>query len=362
MSRVDAKHLWKIYQGSIEAVKDANFQVANGELVAILGPSGCGKSSTLRMIAGLEEISKGELLFDEKIVNHLSPRERNVALAFETYALYSPLTIHENLAFPLQVIGTDKIGIDKKVKQIAELFDLTDVLRKKPGNLSGGQQQRVSLARALIRNPNVTLLDEPLSHMDQRVRVVLRATIRHIHNQLNLTTLYVTHDQEEAISLADRIIVMDKGIIQQIGTVEVLWNHPVNQFVAGFLGEPAMNFVPGRMENSQEISIITKEGKFALRIKKGIENKYIGSEVTLGIRPGKITPHLTKKDRLVPSWLEVIEPLGESKILTLKLNGAEFKVITSNDIKADPGQAIWLEFDSEDIHIFDKETGNNLIP
>ena len=360
MSRVDAKHLWKIYQGGIEAVKDANFHVENGEFVAILGPSGCGKSSTLRMIAGLEEITKGELLFDGKMVNHLSSRERNVALAFETYALYPPLTISENLGFPLRAIRMNRTEVEKKVKQIAEMFDLTDVLEENPENLSGGQQQRVSLARALIRDPKVTLLDEPLSHMDQRVRVVLRATIRHIHNQLKLTTIYVTHDQEEAIALADRIIVMNQGLIQQIGILDELWNHPVNQFVGGFLGEPAMNFITGRIENPQRIVITAKDGRFALEINRKIDNGYVGSEITLGIRPGKIIPHLNKKDGAIPSLLEVIEPLGESKILTVKVDKTELKVVTFRDMKADPGQLIWLEFDPDDIHIFHKETGNTL--
>ena len=361
MSRVDAEHLWKIYQGGIEAVIDANFHVEDGEFVAILGPSGCGKSSTLRMIVGLEDITRGELLFDGEVVNHLSPRERNVALAFETYALYSPLTIYENLAFPLRAIRTDKTEADKKVKEIAEMFDLTDVLRMKPASLSGGEQQRVSLARALIRDPNVTLLDEPISHMDQRVRVVLRATIRHIHNRLRLTTIYVTHDQEEAISLADRIIVMDEGIIQQIGTVDELWNYPTNKFVAGFLGEPAMNFLRGRIENPREISISTRDGESALRLRTEIENGHIGSEVTVGIRPEKIIPHPGKTDDFIPSRLDVIEPLGETKILTVKIDGIEMKVVTSWDIKADPGQVIWLEFGSEDIHVFHKETEKSLI-
>lgn len=361
MSRVDAKNLWKIYPGDIEAVKDANFHVENGELVAILGPSGCGKSSTLRMIVGLEDITRGELLFDGKIVNHLSPRERNVALAFESYALYSPLTLYENLAFPLRAIRMDKTEVNKKVKEIAEMFGLSDVLEEKPANLSGGEQQRVSLARALIRNPNVTLLDEPLSHIDQQVRVVYRATIRHIHNRLKLTTIYVTHDQEEAISLADRIIVMNEGIIQQIGTVDELWNQPINKFVAGFLGEPAMNFFVGKIETPQEISITIKDGKFFLWLEKEIENKHVGSEVTVGIRPEKIIPHPNKKDNFIPSLLEVIEPLGESKFLTVKIDHTELKVVTFKDLKADPGQVIWLEFDLEDIHLFHRETGNTLI-
>jgi multiple sugar transport system ATP-binding protein len=197
--------------------------------------------------------------------------------------------------------------------------------------------------------------------MDQRVRVMLRAAIRHIHNQLKLTTIYVTHDQEEAIALADRIIVMNEGVIQQVGPLDELWNHPVNQFVGGFLGEPAMNFVKGTIENPRTIAIITKDGKFILEINREIDNKHVGSEVTVGIRPAKIIPHLNKKDGAIPSLLEVIEPLGESKILTVKIDKTELKVVTFRDMKADPGQVIWLEFDLEDIHVFHRETGNALI-
>lgn len=362
MSRVDAKHMWKIYEGGVEAVKDANFYCEDGGFVAILGPSGCGKSSTLRMIAGLEEITRGELLFDGKLVNHLGPRERNIALAFETYALYAPLTIYENIAFPLKAGGLKKSEVDKKVKQIADMLNLTDVLRRKPAHLSGGQQQRVSLARALVRDPNVFLLDEPLSHMDQRVRVVLRARIRRIHDELGSTTIYVTHDQEEAISLADRIIVMNLGIIQQIGTVDELWNHPANKFVAGFLGEPAMNFLEGKIEKPQQVSIAGGEGEATFQLSGEVEEKYVGGEVTVGIRPQKVIVSPNKKgDKLVPSLIEVIEPLGESKILTAKLDDVELKIVTSREMEARVGQIIWLEFKPEDIHIFDKETENALI-
>jgi len=362
MSRVDAKHIWKIYEGGVEAVKDISFHCENGGFIAILGPSGCGKSSTLRMIAGLEEITRGELLFDGKLVNHLGPRQRNIALAFETYALYAPLTIYENIAFPLKASGMKRLQVDRKVKQIAEMLDLTDVLRRKPSRLSGGQQQRVSLARALVRDPNLFLLDEPLSHMDQRVRVILRARIRRIHDELGGTTIYVTHDQEEAISLADRIIVMNFGIIQQTGTVDNLWNHPANKFVAGFLGEPAMNFVEGRIDKPKEVSVASGKGRIILQFKGEVEEKYVGSQVTLGVRPERILVFPQKgEDKLIPSLVEVIEPMGESKILTVKLDDTELKIVISAEVEAEVAKTIWLKFKPEDIHIFDKETENALI-
>jgi len=362
MSRVDAKHIWKIYEGGVEAVKDISFHCENGGFIAILGPSGCGKSSTLRMIAGLEEITRGELLFDGKLVNHLSPRERNIALAFETYALYAPLTIYENIAFPLKASGMKRLQVDRKVKQIAEMLDLTDVLRRKPSRLSGGQQQRVSLARALVRDPNLFLLDEPLSHMDQRVRVILRARIRRIHDELGGTTIYVTHDQEEAISLADRIIVMNFGIIQQTGTVDDLWNHPANKFVAGFLGEPAMNFVEGRIDKPKEVSVASGKGRIILQFEGEVEEKYVGSQVTLGVRPERILVFPQKgEDKLIPSLVEVIEPMGESKTLTVKLDDTELKIVTSTEVEAEVAKTIWLKFRPEDIHLFDKETEDSLI-
>ena len=233
MSTVEARHVWKIYDGDVVAVKDANFLCENEEFVAVLGPSGCGKSSTLRMLAGLEDITKGEMLFDGKVVNALSPRDRNIALAFESYALYPPLTVYENIGFPLLAKGMDKKEIDRKVRGIAEDLELTEVLKRKPGKLSGGQQQRVSLARALVRDPSVLLLDEPLSHMDQRVRTVIRARIRRIHDELHTTTIYVTHDQEEAVALADKIIVMSMGLVQQIGTADDLVPYPCKPVCGG---------------------------------------------------------------------------------------------------------------------------------
>jgi len=235
-------------------------------------------------------------------------------------------------------------------------------LRRKPAHLSGGQQQRVSLARALVRDPNVSLLDEPLSHMDQRVRVVLRARIRRIHDELEDTTIYVTHDQEEAISLADRIIVMNVGIIQQIGTVDDLWSHPVNKFVAGFLGEPAMNFLEGKIDKPKEVSVAGGKGRTTFQLSGEVDKRYVGSPVTLGIRPQKILVFSQKReDKLIPSLLEVVEPLGESKILTVKLDDTELKIATSVEAEAQVGKTIWLEFRPEDIHVFDKETEDSLI-
>ena len=234
------------------------------------------------MIAGLEEISEGEILFDGKVVNNMSSRERNIALAFESYALYSPLTIYENIAFPMRARSVSDHEIDEKVKSISEALELTDILNRKPGHLSGGQQQRVSLARALVRNPNVFLLDEPLSHMDSRGRAVIRVRIRRIHDELGTTTIYVTHDQEEAVALADKVIVMNMGTIQQAGTVDELWNHPCNLFVAGFIGEPSMNFIKGKVESTNRVVLLGDGEAAHWDIQTPVPSSSIGADVMVG--------------------------------------------------------------------------------
>lgn len=360
MSRVTLSHVWKIYEGNIVAVRDMSVACEDGEFLAILGPSGSGKSSTLRMIVGLEQITRGEILFDEKIINNLSSRERNVALAFESYALYPRLTVYENIAFPLQVRGLSKFEIDKKVKSIAELLDLTDILSKRPSSLSGGHQQRCSLARALVRKPSVTLLDEPISHMDQRVRAEIRARIRRLHDELKSTTIYVTHDQAEAISLCDRLVVLNFAEVQQFGTVDELWNHPANKFVASFVGEPQMNFINGKIETPQHVSILTKEGKTTFKFIGKVDQKYVGSEVTIGVRPQQIKLSRSKEQGAsVPGSVKIVEYQGDNAVLMVKLEdleNTEIKVVAPVEGAEYVGGTIWLEFRPEIIHLFDKET------
>ena len=360
MSKVTFNHVSKTYEGNVQAVRDVSFTCEDGEFLAILGPSGSGKSSMLRMIAGLEEITKGEILFDGKVVNDLTPSERNLALAFESYALYPIMSVYENIAFPLRAQGLDDSEVNKKVRFIAEAVDLTDILKKKPSALSGGHQQRVSLARALVREPNVTLLDEPISHMDQRVRAEMRARIRRLHDELHLTTIYVTHDQAEALSLCDRLAVMNFGELQQIGTVEEIWNKPANKFVAMFVGEPQMNFINGTIETPQEVSIPAKEGKATLPLSGKVDETYVGSEVTIGVRPQKITLSLTEKQQgAIAGSLELIEFQGESAILTVKLkdlHNTEVKVAIRGERLGQAGETVSLSFSPETIHLFDKET------
>lgn len=361
MSRVNLNHVWKIYpRGNVVAVKDLTFTCDDKEFLAIVGPSGGGKSSTLRMLAGLEEITRGEILFDEKVVNHLEPAERNIALAFESYALYQRLNVYENIAFPLRAKGMKSVEVDKKVKFIAELLDLIPVLNKYPPSLAGGLQQRVSLARALVRKPNVTLLDEPISHMDQRVRHELRARIRRLHDDLGLTTIYVTHDQAEAIFLCDRLAVLHQAKLQQIGTVEEIWNRPANRFVAHFIGEPAMNFINGRIQTPQSVFIPTPEGKRVFTFKGEIDPKYVGAEITVGVRPQQIEVYRAKKEEnTIPGSVRIIEFQGDKTVLTVKLGDAansDIKAVVPATEKYNKGDPVWLHFSPEIIHLFHKDT------
>lgn len=360
MSKVECNNVWKVYKGDVVAVKNLSFTCKDKEFLAILGPSGGGKSSTLRMLAGLEEISKGEILFDGKVVNNLNPSERNIALAFESYALYNRLTVYENIAFPLMAKGMNKKDAGREVNFVAKALNLIPVLKRRPGELAGGHQQRISLARALVRRPNVTLLDEPLSHMDQRIRAEIRARIRRIHEDFGNTTIYVTHDQAEAISLCDRLLILNQAEIQQIGTVKEIWNKPVNKFVAYFIGEPGMNFIQGKIEDTGNVSIQTKEGKKIFKFNGEIDSKYIGHEITIGVRPQQIIIVSTRGEESIPGLVKIIEFLGDKEILTVELNDVNKTqakvVIQSREKKIFKREdACYLKFPQEFIHLFNSE-------
>jgi multiple sugar transport system ATP-binding protein len=361
MSTVEFKNVWKIYDGDVVAVQDANFICEDGEFIAVLGPSGCGKSSSLRMIAGLEKVSKGEIKFDGKVVNELTPRERNIALAFESYALYSPFTIYDNLAFPLKVRGFHKSKIHQKVMEIATAMELVDILDRKPGGISGGQQQRVSLARALVRDPNIFLLDEPLSHMDQAVRSTLRARIRHIHDQSNATTIYVTHDQEEAVALSDRVIVMNLATIQQMGTVDEIYSHPINEFVAGFVGDPRMNFLEGNMDGNNKVAVQGNDEKIVMGLPQEVRGIDNGKEVLVGIRPEKMLISKEKKESAFEAQVEIVEFVGDYKLFTFSIDQRNVKVLTPIDVFFDRDETVYLHAKPEDLHVFDKDSGETLL-
>jgi multiple sugar transport system ATP-binding protein len=359
MSRVDCNNIWKIYGGNVIGVKDLTFTCNDKEFLAILGPSGGGKSSTLRMLAGLEEISKGEISFDDVVVNDKGPSERNIALAFESYALYYRMSVYENIAFPLRAKGLKNAEVDKQVRAIAEVLNLSTLLQKKPAELAGGHQQRVSLARALIRKPNVTLLDEPLSHMDQRLRAEIRAQIRRIHEELGNTTIYVTHDQAEAISLCDRILILTNAEKQQIGTVDEIYNKPVNKFVANFIGQPGMNFMQCKVESQKSVSINTSVGVKTLDLAGTVDSKYVGSELTMGIRPQQIRIAENKdQGSVVPGLVKMIEFQGDTSILIVELSDikkTEIRVVVAaGGIKFKRGDNCFMDFRPQFIHLFDE--------
>ena len=368
MEKLELKNVYKHYvQGTVEAVKDLSLSLKSGELLAILGPSGCGKSSTLRMIAGIEDITKGEIYLDGEIINWLSAKERNIALAFETYALYPHLSLFENIAFPLRIRGRKDQEVRKEVKKIADMLEITNVLSKLPSEVSGGHQQRTSLARALIRPASLYLLDEPLSHLDTQQRTEFRVQIKRIQKTQNLTMLFVTHDQLEALALADRIAVLNSGVLQQIGTPEEIYEYPENLFVADFVGEPPMNFIKAtliREKNEYMAKLYNQKLKIPENYKDSIEKFYKGDviEIMLGIRPIYIYISEPVEGQTVSGEVYVFEDIGESGILTVQIGDALIRVELSPGYSFKLGERVNITFDLEKILIFNPTTGERIKP
>jgi multiple sugar transport system ATP-binding protein len=363
MASVRLEKLHKRY-GKVHAVRGIDMDIADGEFMAFLGPSGCGKSSTMRLIAGLEEISGGTIYFNEKNVNRVRPRDRGVAMAFETYALYPTINVYENLAFPLHAAKWNASDIDTRVREIARILEITDLLERMPHGLSSGQAQRVGLARALTRKPEAFVLDEPISHLDTRQRSRMRAYLKRLHIELGHTMIYVTHDQEEAMAMADRITIMRDGHLLQTDTPEAIYHHPVNIFVAGFMGEPAMNFLKCQyVENGGRYlqAASTAEIRVSLppRIVALAQKGQLPQKVTLGIRPFYVNISFTKDEtHTIPASVFIVEPLGDSTVVTVEAADIRMQVVTNPDFRADIGQAIWLSFEPDHIQLFDDTTGN----
>ncbi|MEJ2305258.1 MAG: ABC transporter ATP-binding protein [Anaerolineales bacterium] len=362
MASIRLENLDKRY-GKVHAVKEINLEIAEGEFIAFLGPSGCGKSSTMRCIAGLEEISGGTIYFNERNVNRVRPRDRGVAMAFETYALYPTLNVHENLAFPLRAARMKDEEIGKRVAEIAGILEITDLLDRMPRGLSSGQQQRVGLARALIKKPEVFVLDEPISHLDTRQRGRMRAYLKRLHIELGHTMVYVTHDQEEAMAMADRITVMRDGHLIQTGTPEEVYHQPVDIFVAGFIGEPATNFLDCRLEQDGNECILEamSDADVRLPMPERMVNQArsgaIPDEVTLGIRPFYVHPSFEADNQhIIPARVFVMEPLGDSTVVTVDVADARMQVVTPPDFTASPKQDLWLAFDPARVLLFDRST------
>jgi len=358
MAGLQLKNIYKRYSGGVTAVSDFSIDIADNEFIILVGPSGCGKSTTLRMIAGLEEISDGELYIDGKLVNDVSPRDRDIAMVFQNYALYPHMSVYENMAFGLKLRKTPKDEIDKRVKEAAKILDIEHLLDRKPKALSGGQRQRVAMGRAIVRNPKVFLMDEPLSNLDAKLRVAMRTEIKKLHQRLKTTFIYVTHDQTEAMTMGSRIVVMKDGIIQQIDSPSNLYQKPVNVFVAGFIGSPQMNFMDATLEEKQD-GLYLVFGEEAVKLpesKTEALKAYVGKEVTFGIRPEDIYEEGEFDGAVVSASVEVTEMMGAETFLYLKIADKQFTARVGQDSSAQSGDAVKVVLDTNKIHVFDRET------
>jgi multiple sugar transport system ATP-binding protein len=362
MASISFTKVWKIYNKKVMAVRDLNLDCKDGEFLALLGPSGCGKTSTLRMLAGLEEISAGEIKIGHTVVNGLRPRERDIAMVFETYGLYPHLSVFDNIAFPLHVRKYSEAEIRQRVNEAAGVVDLGEVLNQFPAALGDGQKQRVSIARAIVRQPAVFLFDEPISHLDETLRRRMRTEIRHLQATLGTTMIYVTHDQVEAMAMADRIVLMDVGEVQQVGTPSKLYLEPANLFVASFIGEPPMNIVRGKLHTTDGVLEFRANG-FHLPIRNPHQAQMLkaraSEDIIMGVRPRHIDPYPSPTKSTIPSELYGLEPHGEHNILTFKVADEVLLVLAGPGFFPATGEQIHLEF-TDNLHFFDVETGKSI--
>jgi len=363
MAEVQLKNVSKVYEGGNIAVKEINIDVKDREFVVLVGPSGCGKSTTLRMIAGLEDISKGELFIDGKLVNDVAPKDRNIAMVFQNYALYPHMTVYENMAFGLKLRKLDKKEIKIRVNDAAKILGIEEYLERKPKALSGGQRQRVAVGRAIVRKPKVFLFDEPLSNLDAKLRVQMRTQISKLHHSLNATMIYVTHDQTEAMTMGDRIVIMKDGVIHQVETPLNLYNLPVNKFVAGFIGSPSMNFIEGKI--LQDNGVVFKSSGNDLSIKligkqEDTLKDYINKNIWLGIRPEDIydTASMDYKPKYykIDTPLEVVEPMGNEIFLYFLIDKVQFVARIPAREMPERGKIRTLMLDREKLNFFDFDT------
>ena len=343
------------------AVDGVSFEVKDGEFIILLGPSGCGKTTTLRCIAGLETPDEGEIYIGDRLVNDLPPKDRDVAMVFQSYALYPHMTVYDNLAFPLKMRKYPKQEIDKRVKEVAKLLRIEELLNRKPRQLSGGQQQRVALGRALVRNPQVWLMDEPLSNLDAKLRVYMRAELKKLQKDLGITTIYVTHDQAEAMAMGDRIAVMNQGKILQFDEPRAVYERPGNIFVAGFLGSPPMNFVDATVVE-RDSQVILDAGIFQYQLPedlaKLVKENLTGDKVVIGFRPEHVVLSIDKAPESVfQADVYVVEPMGSNYVVDLKAGDYLLKAISPITVKLPPiGEKVWVGFPPERMHIFDAKT------
>jgi multiple sugar transport system ATP-binding protein len=388
MAEIVLDKVTKKYPDGTIAVREVDVEIADGEFIILVGPSGCGKSTTLNMIAGLEDISSGRLLIGGDVVNDKAPRERDIAMVFQSYALYPNMTVRENMAFPLRLAKIDKELVNQKVDEAAKILELTQYLDRKPANLSGGQRQRVAMGRAIVRSPKAFLMDEPLSNLDAKLRVQMRTSISRLQKRLNTTTVYVTHDQTEAMTLGDRVVVMRAGAVQQLGPPQELYDRPVNLFVAGFIGSPSMNFVPATVENGALRSVLG-DVQLGDRLRRGLEGADAPRELILGIRPEHfedvrlLDEHELAKGGQFEATADVVESMGSDKFVHFVLEGARATAADLDELVADAGgddapseselvtrlsaespakegDTVRVWFNAERIHLFDPDSGRNL--
>jgi len=345
--------------GKVIAVNNFNLKVEDGDFLVLLGPSGCGKTTALRLVAGLETPDAGNIYIGDVLANYLSPRERNVALVFQSYALYPYMKVFDNIAFPLKIRKFLKKEIKKRVHQTAELLEINHLLDRKPRQLSGGQQQRVALARALVRNPQLFLMDEPLSNLDAKLRVIMRTELKKLHQKLKITTIYVTHDQEEAMTLGTKVAIMNEGTLQQVGSSIEVYSSPVNLFVAGFIGSPAMNMLDGELTEKNG-NVIGDFGIVSYPLPHEIAEKCQSRKLILGIRPEHIGITKEKTTNALKAKVEVVEPLGREWMLLINVKGKLLTAVIKPAEFIEPGVEIYAKFDEEKMHIFDKASGKRL--
>jgi len=365
MADVRLEKVWKIYGGVVEAVRELDLECRTKEFLCLLGPSGCGKSSTLRMIAGLENVTRGDVYIGSRKVTSVPPKDRDIAMVFENYALYPHLTVYDNIAMPLRVRNMSKSEVDQKVRHAAEVLHITDLLGRRVVRLGGGQKQRVGIGRAIVRSPSVFLMDEPISHLEAQLRAQMRVELKRLHIEVEATTIYVTHDRLEAMALADRIAVMNLGELQQVGTPSELFDRPVNQFVAGFIGTPPMNFLTCELVAKGEQMFAQGSG-FRILLPEATRTRLLSSkasgEMQLGIRPLDLTvAKAAGSQTSVAAKTFVYEPHGESCQVTVEIDGQLLSIEADGDFVTEAGEPAWIGFKSDKLHLFDPVTGANLV-
>ncbi|MCP4481494.1 MAG: sn-glycerol-3-phosphate ABC transporter ATP-binding protein UgpC [bacterium] len=367
MAKVTLTHIEKIYHGGFQAVKDVNLEIADKEFCVLVGPSGCGKSTTLRMIAGLEDISHGEIHIGDRLVNDVPAKDRDIAMVFQNYALYPHMTVYDNMAFGLKLRKFPKKEIDYRVREASEILGITTMLERKPKALSGGQRQRVAVGRAIVRKPSVFLFDEPLSNLDAKLRGTMRAEIKKLHENLQTTMIYVTHDQVEAMTMGDKIVVMKDGVIQQVSDPLNLYDNPTSKFVAGFIGSPPMNFLNCCIIEKNDM-LYLKDIAFELRVPKNFEDKltsYLNKNVVLGMRPEDIYDKLyatsSNIDNTAGVTVDVVEPMGSHTHLLLNIGEQKIIATVESQNRAKSGQDIDIVFNLQKMQIFDEDTKHSIL-